>query len=248
MSRRPDVDHNNNLHKAASLDNAEALLEKALNLGLVLEEDAFTGHIYFVDRIAPAYKRDWQDDRFGSDRSTAVHNAAFNGNIKAMIYLLRQGWHLDVKNIDSQTPIDILIDEGYEEDAYIILAEYNKGIYGKHAFDNLKEKNKEAKRETRKQHRKEMQDMMIKEQMCHKKYSKMMYVNGHVIITRPYQKVSKKELEKQKLEEEELNHNKMYGKTRELDGTLDDTVMRKIRREMKAETLGFTDSKKVFSP
>ena len=43
MSRRPDVDHNNNLHKAASLDNAEALLEKALNLGLVLEEDAFTG-------------------------------------------------------------------------------------------------------------------------------------------------------------------------------------------------------------
>ena len=85
------------------MDNAEALLEKALNLGLVLEEDAFTGHIYFVDRIAPAYKRDWQDDRFGSDRSTAVHNAAFNGNIKAMIYLLRQGWHLDVKNIDSKS-------------------------------------------------------------------------------------------------------------------------------------------------
>ena len=43
-----------------------------------------------------------------------------------MIYLLRQGWHLDVKNIDSQTPIDILIDEGYEEEAHIILAEYNK--------------------------------------------------------------------------------------------------------------------------
>ena len=208
-----DVDHNNNLHKAASLDNAEALLEKALNLGLVLEEDAFTGHVYFVDRIAPAYKRDWQDDRFGSDRSsTAVHNAAFNGNIKAMIYLLRQGWHLDVKNIDSKTPIDILIDEGYEEEAHIILTEYNKGMYGKHAFDNLKEKNKEAKRETRKQHRKEMQDMMIKEQMCHKKYSKMMYVNGHVIITRPYQKLARKSWKSKKLKKKSLTTTKCMAK------------------------------------
>ena len=126
MSRRPDVDHNNNLHKAASLDNAEALLEKALNLGLVLEEDAFTGHVYFVDRIAPAYKRDWQDDRFGSDRSTAVHNAAFNGNIKAMIYLLRQGWHLDVKNIGDMDGFETI--QVYSSDLYASISPDNKRL------------------------------------------------------------------------------------------------------------------------
>ena len=88
MSRRPGVDHNNNLYKAAGLDHAEALLEKALSYGLVLEEDPYTGHVYFVDRIAPAYQRDWFDERFGSDRGTAAHNAAFNGNFNALIYLL----------------------------------------------------------------------------------------------------------------------------------------------------------------
>ena len=53
--------------------------------------------------------------------------------------------HLDVKNVDKKTPIDILIDEGYEEEAEIILNEYNHGKYGKHAFDNLKEKMLEEK-------------------------------------------------------------------------------------------------------
>ena len=58
--------------------------------------------------------------------------------------------HLDVKNVDKKTPIDILIDEGYEEEAEIILNEYNHGKYGKHAFDNLKEKMLEEKKKWKK--------------------------------------------------------------------------------------------------
>ena len=54
-----------------------------------------------------------------------------------------------------------------------------------------------------------------------------MYVNGHVIITRPYQKLARR-VGKQKLEEEG-NIQQNVAK-QGLDGTLDDTVMRKYGR------------------
>ena len=156
--------------------------------------------------------------------------------------------HLGVKNIDKKTPIDILIDEGYEEEAEIILNEYNHGKYGKHAFDNLKEKMLEEKKKIKRQQKKEMEEMLPERRRDHRKYSRMMYVNGHFIVNKPYQKVSKQDMEIQAKQNEQLQYNKRYGKKQVNDGTIDDIVMRKIRSEMKAEVLGVNDAKKVFSP
>ena len=75
-----------------------------------------------------------------------------------------------------------------------------------------------------------------------------MYVNGHFIVNKPYQKVSKQDMEIQAEQNEQLQYNKRYGKKQVNDGTIDDIVMRKIRSEMKAEVLGVNDAKKVFSP
>ena len=248
MSRRPGVDHNNNLYKAAGGENALELLEKSLSFGLVLEEDPFTGHVYFVDRIAPAYKRDWCDERFGSDGGTAAHNAAFNGNFNALIYLLKLGQHLDVENVDKNTPIDILIEEGYEEEAEIILDEYNNGKYGNHAFDNVKEQQKQRRKETKRKQRKEMEAMLPERRRDHKKYSRMMYVNGHFIINKPYEKKSKEEIKKSKEQMEQLMFNRRYGRKRDNEKDVNDIVLRKIRSEMKAEVLGEKNIAKVFSP
>ena len=120
--------HNKCLVQVAGTPNGFMIMKKVLEWGLTLEQDKMTNEVVLVNRMGPHYERDWCDTRYGSNRFTALHAAAFEGHISSVILLLKQGWSWWAKDKDGRNVLDLLRQDGLDKEAALIEKKFREPI------------------------------------------------------------------------------------------------------------------------
>jgi hypothetical protein len=219
--------HNKCLIEVAQQRNGYVMIKKVLDWGLTLEKDKNTNKVMLVDRISPTYARDWCDTRYGSNRFTAMHAAAFEGHVSTVVLLLKQGWTWWAKDKDDQTVLDILRKEGLHREADIIEKKFQKPI-DKRTVKILKRQQKEELR-------KEMYGDGVNTGMK----------NGSKL--KPIKKLNYEDLARESESDGETPRCKTPEQQVDRERIIQGEVTRRIRAEMKAQIMN-VDMSEVFSP